>query len=89
MRYEQNFVIKQINRNFALIQKTICDIQFQTWMSLSPPNLAHKVARYITGHIYTLGNAHYGGYAVQHTEKALGKYYVKKTFNNQERDDCN
>ncbi|AHN92646.1 G [Spodoptera frugiperda rhabdovirus] len=72
-RYEQNFIIRQINKNFGLLQKSICDIQFSKWQNLSPPNLAMKIAHYVTGSIHSIGGVHHGSYSIQRTEKSITK----------------
>lgn len=97
LRYEQTFVIKQINRNFGLLQKNICEVQYQRWLNLYPPNLAQKVANYISGDVYSIGEPHFGSFRVQFTVKSttsfslcypivskLGMYKVKGNTNNQE-----
>lgn len=73
LRYEQTFVIRQINKNFGLFQKTICDTQYQKWINLNAPDLARKVANYITGKIYNIGESHYGIFQIQHTARVISK----------------
>lgn len=76
LRYEQAIVIRQINKNFGLLQKTICQIQYQKWRLLSPPDLSRRVADYITGSIHSIGDAHFGIFQVQQTTKSLAKVEI-------------
>lgn len=76
LRFEQTFIVGQINKNLALIQKNICDTQKLKWLSLSPPNLARKVADYYTTEGFSLGETWNGVYKVTNTQPISLSYRV-------------
>lgn len=53
-RYEQEFVTRQINKNLVLLQKSVCEIKYTKWLTLTEPYVAGKVAEYVTGSIYAV-----------------------------------
>lgn len=55
LRYEMDFVLKQINKNLVLIQNSICESLLLRWSSLYPPDLPRKIAIYTSHSPYPLG----------------------------------
>ncbi|QMP82254.1 glycoprotein [Lepidopteran rhabdo-related virus 34] len=76
LRFEQTFIVSQINKNLALIQKNICDTQKLKWLSLSPPNLARKVADYYTTEGFSIGETWNGVYKITNTQPIALSYRV-------------